>query len=270
MSRVKTTASGRETKPNSRTHNVLIEKRKKSQKMSQAFPVIVNIEIKQEEVPAQRIFNCGFCNQTFRTKKDLKDHKQRHQNVKEARVKKSDLTTVYVPHQPKFQCEYCFKGFDQSHRLKQHEISHREPIFACDQCDKKFKCQYRLKYHKNEHIPGSEEQCNVCLKIFPTLIRLQQHQIMHNDKIYQCQSCDKRFKCKYRLRYHEMNHYHKAYECPLCTKRFALPSRLAQHLSTHDDNTPSFSCDVCAKTFKNKYRLKYHRNEHDKIKEEVN
>lgn len=244
------------------------------------FPAGVSIQIKQENFETQRLFNCGFCNQTFRTKKDLKDHKQRqHQFIKaEPRstkkskivVQSQSFTSNYVPHQPKFQCEYCFKGFDQSHRLKQHEISHREAIYECDLCNKKFKCQYRLKYHKNEHVPGSTQECNVCHKIFPTLIRLQQHQIMHNDKIYQCQECDKSFKCKYRLKYHEMNHYHKAFECPICTKRFALPSRLAQHLSIHDDNTPSFSCDVCQKTFKNKYRLKYHRNEHDKIKEEVN
>lgn len=104
---------------------------------NQVFPVAVSIQIKQENIATQRIFNCGFCNQTFRTKKDLKDHKQRqHQfiNIKaQPRTKKSkaqdqsqSFTSNYVPHQPKFQCEYCFKGFDQSHRLKQHQISHRE------------------------------------------------------------------------------------------------------------------------------------------------
>jgi len=243
------------------------------------YPMAINIEIKQENLAADKIFNCGFCNQTFNSKKDLKDHKQRHHqqiNTKPEPKKKvksvaqqPSFNVNYVPHQSRFQCEFCFKGFDQSHRLKQRQSAHREPIFACDQCDKKFKCQYRLKYHKNEHEPGSTQVCGVCHKIFPTLIRLQQHQIMHNEKIYQCQECDKGFKCKYRLKYHELNHYHKAYECPICTKRFALPSRLAQHLSIHDDNTPSFSCDICMKTFKNKYRLKYHHNEHEKIKEEL-
>ena len=71
-------------------------------------------------------------------------------------------------------------------------------------------------------MPGASQTCGVCLKIFPTMIRLQQHQIMHNDKIYQCKECDKGFKCKYRLKYHELNHYHKAYECPICSKRFAV------------------------------------------------
>lgn len=105
----------------------------------QAYPMAINVEIKQETVTAPNIFNCGFCNQTFRSKKELKLHKQqRHQQVKVGRKSKaeaqaSSYTVNFVPHQPKFQCEYCFKGFDQSHRLKQHQISHREPIFHCDQ-----------------------------------------------------------------------------------------------------------------------------------------
>lgn len=104
----------------------------------------LNVEIKQEAFVAHNIFNCAFCNQTFRNKKDLKEHKQRqHQQINtkpEPRAKKQKadaqppaFNSNYVPHQPKFQCEYCFKGFDQSHRLKQHQISHREPIFHCDQ-----------------------------------------------------------------------------------------------------------------------------------------
>lgn len=112
----------------------------------QAYPMAINIEIKQENIATHSIFNCGFCNQTFHNKKDLKEHKQRnHQQINttkpepKARKAKSDASyppsfnANYVPHHPKFQCEYCFKGFDQSHRLKQHQISHREPIFACDQ-----------------------------------------------------------------------------------------------------------------------------------------
>lgn len=109
-------------------------------------PVALNVEIKQESLVTHNIINCAYCNQTFNSKKDLKDHKQREhkqiqQNIKaETKAKKaksqasqSSYNSHYVPHQPKFQCEYCFKGFDQSHRLKQHQISHREPVFNCDQ-----------------------------------------------------------------------------------------------------------------------------------------
>lgn len=243
--------------------------------LSQAYVTPVNIEVKQETVVQHTLFNCAYCNETFHNRKELKEHKDKEhtqivkseQKMRKIKVEASMIgsgAANFIPQQAKFTCEFCYKGFDQSHRLKQHQISHREPIFSCDSCDKKFKCQYRLKYHKQEHMPGASQTCNVCHKIFPTMIRLQQHQIMHNDKIYQCKECDKGFKCKYRLKYHELNHYHKAYECPICSKRFALPSRLAQHLSIHDDNTPLYQCDVCLKTFKNKYRLKYHRNEHEK------
>jgi uncharacterized C2H2 Zn-finger protein len=104
----------------------------------QAFPIAINVEIKQETVVAPTIFNCAFCNQTFQSRKELKEHKNReHNQISEPRQKKSksesNVQVNYVHHQPKFQCEYCFKGFDQSHRLKQHQISHREPIYECDQ-----------------------------------------------------------------------------------------------------------------------------------------
>lgn len=114
----------------------------------QAYPMAINVEIKQGTVTAQNIFNCGFCNQTFRSKKELKLHKQqRHQQVKVGRKSKAETqapsyTVNFVPHQPKFQCEYCFKGFDQSHRLKQHQISHREPIFHCDQVSFRYALRY--------------------------------------------------------------------------------------------------------------------------------
>lgn len=116
----------------------------------QQFPIAINVEIKHENVAQPTIFNCAFCNQTFQTRKQLKDHKSReHQQISETRTKKNKTETSnqirsYVIHQPKFQCEYCFKGFDQSHRLKQHQISHREPIYECDQvCF----CMFSTKFH---------------------------------------------------------------------------------------------------------------------------
>lgn len=124
-----------------------------------AYPMAMNIEIKQESVADAKIINCAFCNQTFNSKKDLKDHKQRHHqqiNTKPEPKKKvksvaqqPSFNVNYVPHQPKFQCEYCFKGFDQSHRLKQHQISHREPIFACDQVRITIKIHWTISYDQS-------------------------------------------------------------------------------------------------------------------------
>jgi uncharacterized Zn-finger protein len=121
------------------SETVKIPKNNKQQKMDfQAYPIAINIEVKQENVVKPTIINCAFCNQTFHNKKDLKDHKSReHQQIaqepRQKKTKSNALVPNYVPHQPRFQCEYCFKGFDQSHRLKQHQISHREPVYECDQ-----------------------------------------------------------------------------------------------------------------------------------------
>jgi uncharacterized C2H2 Zn-finger protein len=111
--------------------------------LSHGYATPINIEVKQEAIAPHPIFNCPYCNLTYRNKKDLKEHKEKehpqikveHHKIRKPKVE-SHLSLIgnsYVPQQPKFTCEYCYKGFDQSHRLKQHQISHREPVFNCDQ-----------------------------------------------------------------------------------------------------------------------------------------
>jgi hypothetical protein len=115
-------------------------------------PIPFHVEIKHENLIKPTIINCSFCNRTFNNKNELKEHKQKehsqiNQTIKsEPKTKKTKASNQsvnyslnYVPHQPKFQCEFCFKGFDQSHRLRQHQISHREPVYNCDQVSLKHK-----------------------------------------------------------------------------------------------------------------------------------
>lgn len=109
--------------------------------ISQAYATPIQIEVKQETIAPHSIFNCAYCNETFRNRKELKEHKEKQhsqivkteQKLRKPKLEPSLIGNVYVPHQAKFNCEWCYKGFDQSHRLKQHQISHREPVFACDQ-----------------------------------------------------------------------------------------------------------------------------------------
>jgi hypothetical protein len=107
----------------------------------QNYAAPINIQVKQESEPT--IHHCMYCNEIFQAKKDLKAHKvEKHSQIvkNEQKSRKinaaSDSQSIgnqYVPQQARFRCEFCFKSFNQQHRLKQHEISHREPIFACDQ-----------------------------------------------------------------------------------------------------------------------------------------
>lgn len=109
--------------------------------ISQTYSTPINIEVKQENLVTHSLFNCAYCNETFSSRKELKEHKERkhpqikteHQRTRKPKGNQSIIGNTYVPHQAKFTCEYCYKGFDQSHRLKQHQISHREPNYACDQ-----------------------------------------------------------------------------------------------------------------------------------------
>lgn len=108
--------------------------------ITQAYTTPINIEVKQEALATHSLFNCAYCNETFRSKKELKDHKDnKHPQIKveQQRTRKTkaeiQVGNQYVPTPAKFTCEFCYKGFDQSHRLKQHQISHREPLYGCDQ-----------------------------------------------------------------------------------------------------------------------------------------
>lgn len=111
---------------------------------TQNYATPINIQVKQESQPATHtIFHCSYCNEIFQNKKDLKLHKEeKHSQIVKNEQKARKINAErdsqgagnqYLPQQSRFRCEFCFKGFDQSHRLKQHEISHREPIFSCDQ-----------------------------------------------------------------------------------------------------------------------------------------
>lgn len=113
---------------------------------TQNYATPINIQVKQESLPTTHtIFHCSYCNEIFQNKKDMKLHKEeKHsqivKNEQKARKAHASLSNdtqevgnQFVPQHSRFRCEFCFKGFDQSHRLKQHEISHREPMFACDQ-----------------------------------------------------------------------------------------------------------------------------------------
>lgn len=100
----------------------------------------IQIEIKQEDIAPHNIFNCSFCNEPFRDKKACQKHKLKHHPQARRESKQNKLPASFAINSytqlqslSKFRCDVCFKGFDQAHRMRQHEISHREPIFACDQ-----------------------------------------------------------------------------------------------------------------------------------------
>lgn len=94
----------------------------------------INVELKQEAPISRPIFHCGYCNEVFINKKDLKNHKetkhlqiikgeQKNRKFKNETQSTSLIGNQFVHHQSKFTCEYCFKGFDQNHRLKQHQVN---------------------------------------------------------------------------------------------------------------------------------------------------
>ena len=78
----------------------------------------------------------------------------------------------------KFECLYCYKGFNKLNKLKEHEAMHtgeRRP-FDCEECGKKFKRADHLKTHMRRHTEEKPFNCQHCDKTFGHLSNLYIHQ----------------------------------------------------------------------------------------------
>lgn len=86
-----------------------------------------------------------------------------------------------------------------------------------------------------------EHNCNICNKVLPSDIKLEEHLIEHS-----FQGCDDR-----------------GYTCYICSSVFTSTTGLHQHMNSHGQNSRPYDCNLCAAKFFFRAELENHMIEHE-------
>lgn len=160
------------------------------------------------------LFACGICDKTYRSKKCLYRHKQRHLG--------------------KPRCLTCGCYFSNQEKLYRHTAEKHLQGFSCNICGKEFARRSQLKVHSLVHDSGKRRYvCSVdsCNKSFHQRTLYQDHLDMHSGiKSHECQNCPKKFSFRAALWSHTqlcMNITSNV--CDQCGKNFSTQKSLKYH-----------------------------------------
>ncbi|KAF9788834.1 hypothetical protein SFRURICE_018410 [Spodoptera frugiperda] len=72
-------------------------------------------------------------------------------------------------------CDTCGKGFQNSTKLRIHQLRHSTPKVRCAQCPRLFYDKYALNRHAQTHSEEKPHQCRICGRAFKLLSNLERH-----------------------------------------------------------------------------------------------
>ena len=172
-------------------------------------------------------------------------------------------------------CEYCFKNFNNSLKLKTHiwKVHQWATKHDCLFCKKSFDSLNDLK----EHLENCEEpnrfKCK-CGKKFSHYSNLLRHKKMENDgkcnnvieNCHKCNQCDRNFKFEKDLNNHQIkSHNRPKIKCQNCELEFMSNVALKKH--TKEKHPTKHYCKICSREFCNKNYLNIHmKNIHEGVK----
>ncbi|XP_053688247.1 zinc finger and BTB domain-containing protein 14-like [Sabethes cyaneus] len=212
---------------------------------------------------ATHFFSCETCGLQFKRKSVLNDHVIIHTNKKDFKCDKCDkefmLLSALKKHcktvhdKVRYACELCDESYCRRKKLKDHiEYVHGiQSRFVCDICLQMFDNQDLLDKHKARHANPKENECGVCLAVFPSAEAVENHLCITYRDDYIC--CERDFRYHYSYNKHMLlkhgvrtnarvkpdpNHllgYIRAKRkrietCPKCEKTFATRNQKKQHL----------------------------------------
>ena len=114
----------------------------------------------------ERNFICDICNKAFKAKRDLRNHKIRHE-TKDVKI---------------YQCSFCQLMLKSKYTLNRHILIHTgEKKFICSYCLKAFTQKNELNKHLRIHIGECTYKCDNegCTEAFRLLAELRLHQQIH-------------------------------------------------------------------------------------------
>lgn len=154
------------------------------------------------------VYECGHCNETFKSPGLLIQHCRLQHNDNGLidtgigdNDGSNDMAQEYYDNYHK--CDICQRSFNSRKQLVQHKrYSHAGVVFTCDKCGK---------------------TCNNATLLY-------EHLKVHEGKVYKCTDCGKEYKSAVGLRDHRASvHEGKTYACDKCGKVYTQRSNLSSH-----------------------------------------
>ena len=203
---------------------------------------------------------CEHCNESFRSRKDLKSHLREAHNV--------DILAI---------CKYCGMNFETECRIaiqeedddKQAETSN----YMCnmDGCKRTYKTLSQIRIHHSAKCFESpsvrrrmdtKHVCNYCGKTYGQANYLRHHINSVHEKNFKfcCELCGAGFQLSSKLDRH-VNYVHsteKRFQCEICNMQFKWPHMYKNHMLLHTGEK-SFVCELCGKGFATTSRLRAHK-----------
>ena len=181
-------------------------------------------------------------------------------------------------HGMKYECQTCEYICESRYKCWAHQRSHenqqsevpKESLRQCITCTKTFKTKSDLDRHsmicQTSHV--TSYPCDLCKKIFSSEFFLSKHKENTHFKKYSCsnEECAKGFSTEHKLDQHQLVHDDRGFMCSICGKIFNSRAYFHSHMSSHTGER-NFECDVCKKTFKTKDVLSKHKKIHDSIRQ---
>ncbi|XP_044742915.1 uncharacterized protein LOC123305297 [Chrysoperla carnea] len=221
-----------------------------------------HINSKHADVAAT-MFKCSICNETFRKRKILKQHRD----------------TVHMLRKPQrdFVC-HCGETFKSKNRFTWHSEIHESKPKACTFCSEKFVHTASLTRHiriahNENYIPDDNRlsenvPCPICKKMY-LKSSLDVHIKIHTGvKPFSCHICNKVFTTKWNLKLHKWTHaarLSKPYKCNQCQSAFIRQNDYVSHMNSHRNIKP-YTCNHCGRQFIRKYNCQRHVREHERDK----
>ncbi|XP_071805403.1 histone-lysine N-methyltransferase MECOM-like [Asterias amurensis] len=228
----------------------------------------------QEGIPIQLIeekrFQCGDCDELFRSKVALRRHQK---------YACKNSNAIFTTLNQQFQqvhgvkCEPEDSGDDTKEETDEKSGPHHEEEqesgeyranrdFHCEECPKTFHWKSNLQRHQQEHDSNLQFPCEHCDKVFSDPSNLQRHiRTQHvGARCHACPECGKTFATSSGLKQH--THIHssiKPFICEVCLKSYTQFSNLCRHKRMHADCRTQLKCNNCSQMFATVTSLNKHR-----------
>lgn len=180
-----------------------------------------------------------------------------------------------APHESRYMCIPCGKGFPSSEHLMAHVDSHttkdgeEEKYFRTKDQDPETLPQNSLKEELVNTLTPPRYTCLVCGKIFVDAAVLNQHERSHRlNRPFSCSVCGKLFTQRGTMTRHMRSHLGlKPFACEECGMRFTRQYRKMEHMRIHSREKP-YQCQLCGLRFSHQRSVISHLKMHTTVSPE--